>query len=148
MCKFFCKNKENDAAELTVPAELANIEKVLEFLDAELEKLGCSMKANAQIDVAADELFSNIARYAYGEGAGEATVRVEKAEGRQVRIEFIDSGMPFDPTSTEAPDVSLPADERGIGGLGIFIVKNTMDGLFYERRGNKNTVTIQKDLDA
>ena len=133
--------------ELTLQARLENIPRVTAFVDEALEALGCPMRAATQIDVAIDELFSNIARYAYAPGTGEATVRFEfDAHGRTAIIRFIDGGAPYNPLEREDPDVTLSAEERGIGGLGIFLVKKTMDGMSYERKGGRNILTITKRI--
>ncbi len=128
--------------ELIIEATLANIETVADFVNAKLA--GSSPKVQNQIGIAVDEIFSNIARYAYHPGVGGATVRV--AVNGDVTIEFEDSGLPYDPLSADAPDITLPAGEREIGGLGLFIVKNLMDSVEYRRDGNKNILTIKKRL--
>ncbi len=133
--------------EITVQAVLQNIEVVTDFINAELELLDCPMKAQIQIDVAIDELFSNIARYAYGDSVGEATVRIgEEEDPRRVVITFIDSGVAFNPLDTADPDTTLSAEERGIGGLGIFMVRKTMDEMDYSYISGQNVLTIKKKL--
>ena len=104
--------------ELTVDAVLENIPSVTAFIDGQLEALDCSMKAQMQIDVAIDELFSNIARYAYPDGPGKATVGIEfDEENRMCSVVFSDEGIPFDPLAQQAPDTSLPLMDRPVGGL-------------------------------
>ena len=132
--------------ELNIEAKVANIPVVTDFLDAALEEAGCPTKTLLQIDVAIDEIFTNIAQYAYEPGTGNATVRFEMEEPNTAVITFIDSGMAFDPTAKEDPDVSLSAEERQIGGLGIFMVKKTMDGMYYERRDGQNILQIRKTI--
>lgn len=133
--------------ELTVEAVLENIDTVTDFVDARLEELDCSMKVMAQINVAVDELFSNIARYAYQPETGSATVRVEVTENPlEVVITFMDHGVPYDPLKKADPDVTLSADERKIGGLGIFLVKKTMDDVKYEYRDGQNILKICKKI--
>ena len=133
--------------ELTVEAVLENVDTVTDFVDARLEELDCSMKVMAQINVAVDELFSNIARYAYHPETGSATVRVEVTEDPlEVVITFMDQGVPYDPLKREDPDVTLSADERKIGGLGIFLVKKTMDDVKYEYRDGQNILKICKKI--
>ena len=133
--------------ELTVEAAIENIEKVTEFINAELEALDCSFKAETQIDVAIDELFGNIARYAYSPETGKATVRIEVEENPlSVIITFIDNGRPFNPLEKSDPDITLSAEEREIGGLGIFLVKKTMDMIEYDYRDGQNILTIRKIL--
>ena len=134
-------------AELTIRANLNNLNDVMAFVDAELEKLDCPMKAQMQIDVAVDELFGNIARYAYDPDTGPATVRVEVDPDQMiVSITFIDHGKPYDPLSTKAPDITAPVEERPIGGLGIFLVRKTMDDVAYEYRNGKNILRIKKKM--
>ena len=117
------------------------------FVDDELEKLDCPMKARMQIDVAIDELFSNIARYAYQPETGPATVRVEvEKEPMAVILTFIDHGKPYDPLSGKDPDVTAGAEDRPIGGLGVFLVKKIMDDVRYEYRNGRNILRIKKQI--
>ena len=133
--------------ELNLEASVANIPAVTDFVNAILEELDCPMKARMQIDVAIDELFSNIAQYAYTPGTGPATVRVETEEDpRAVILTFIDRGIPYDPLAAEDPDITAPAEERSIGGLGVFLVKKTMDDVRYERRDGQNILRITKRM--
>ena len=133
--------------ELTLPAVMESIPKVTAFIDGALEALDCPMKAQMQIDVAVDELFSNIVRYAYGDGMGDATVRFSFDEQeRAAEITFLDSGVPFDPLAKADPDVTLTVEEREIGGLGIFLVKKTMDSLAYRYEDGKNVLTLRKRI--
>lgn len=131
--------------ELTIAATLENIEAVTDFVNHQLEALDCPMKAQMQIDVAIDELFSNIARYSYNPEVGQATVRVEVVdEPLAVIITFIDNGVPYDPLAEADPDVTLSAEERQFGGLGIYIVKKSMDEISYEYKDGQNILTIKK----
>ena len=133
--------------ELTVEATLESIPEVMAFVDGQLEALECGMKAQTQIDVAVDELFSNIARYAYAPNVGQATVKIDFNEAeRMVCLSFIDSGVPYDPLAKADPDVTLSAEEREIGGLGIFLVKKTMDAMEYRYEDGHNITTIHKRI--
>ena len=133
--------------ELTVDAAVENIPAVTAFVEEQLEQYNCPTKAQMQIDIAIDELFSNIAQYAYTPKTGKATVRVEVTENPMVvAITFIDNGVPYDPLAKEDPNVSLPADERQIGGLGIFMVKKSMDEINYEYKNGQNILTIKKHI--
>lgn len=133
--------------ELTLDATIENVTAVTSFVDEQLERLGCPPESQAQIDVAIDELFSNIAYYAYNPETGPATVRVEvMEEPLSVEITFIDSGVAYNPLAKDDPDLSLSADEREIGGLGIFIVKNSMDDVAYEYKDGKNILRIRKNI--
>ena len=133
--------------EPTFPAQIECIPEVTSFVDEWLESLDCPMKAQMQIDLAIDELFTNIASYAYKSGEGSATIQLDfDAADRRASIAFIDSGFPYNPLEKPDPDVTLSAEEREIGGLGIFLVKKTMDGMEYRREGQRNVVTIFKRI--
>ena len=134
-------------AEITLAAAVESIDPVTDFVTEHLEEMGCTMKAQMQISIAVDELFGNIARYAYPAGGGIATVRVEKAAGgRQVEITFIDQGVPYNPLVKEDPDITLSAEDREIGGLGIFMVKKSMDDMRYRYENGRNMLTIVKTI--
>ena len=133
--------------ELTIEAKTSNIESVTDFVNEQLEALDCPMKAQMQIDIAIDELFGNIAHYAYNPEIGQATVRVEVIEDPlAVTITFIDNGVPYDPLAKEDPDTTLSIEDREIGGLGIYMVKKSMDDIAYEYKNGQNILTIKKNL--
>ncbi|HIQ74583.1 MAG TPA: ATP-binding protein [Candidatus Cottocaccamicrobium excrementipullorum] len=133
--------------ELTIEATVKNIETVTEFVNTQLEELNCPAKAVAQIDVAIDELLGNIAYYAYRPGTGPVTVRVEVIKDPlSVILTFIDQGVPYNPLETSDPDISLSAEDREIGGLGIYIVKKSMDDISYEYKDGKNILKIKKKV--
>ena len=133
--------------ELTVAATVENIDTVTDFVNQQLEALDCPMKAQMQIDIAIDELFGNIAHYAYNPKVGQATVRVEVIENPlAVTITFIDNGVPYDPLAKADPDTTLSAEEREIGGLGIYMVKKSMDDITYEYKNGQNFLKIKKNL--
>ena len=131
--------------ELSVEARVENLEQVLAFVDEEIDRLDCSVKIRTQIDVAVEELFVNIAHYAYNPETGPATVRIEvEKEPPAISITFIDKGVPYDPLAKADPDITLSADDREIGGLGIFMVKKSMDSIDYEYKDGQNTLHIRK----
>ena len=133
--------------ELTINATVENIPVVTAFVDEQLEAFDCPMKAQMQIDIAIDELFSNIAYYAYNPDVGPATVRVEVVEDPMaVVITFIDNGVPYDPLAREDPDTTLSAEERDLGGLGIYMVKKSMDEVTYEYKDGQNILRIKKNI--
>lgn len=133
--------------ELTVEAKTTNIEAVTDFVNEQLEALDCPMKAQMQIDIAIDELFGNIAHYAYNPEIGKATIRVEVTQDPlAVVITFIDNGVPYDPLAKADPDTTLSAEERESGGLGIYIVKKSMDDITYEYKDGQNILAIKKNL--
>ena len=133
--------------ELTIAATVENIETVTNFVNELLEALDCPIKAQMQIAIAIDELFGNIAHYAYNPEIGQATVRVEVVEEPlSVVITFIDNGVPYDPLAKADPDTTLSAEERDIGGLGIYMVKKSMDDIAYEYKDGHNILKIKKNL--
>ncbi|RKI28960.1 ATP-binding protein [bacterium 1xD8-6] len=133
--------------ELTVDATIENVAAVTAFVDEQLEQLDCPMKTQIQVDIAIDELFGNIANYAYNLEIGVATVRIEVTEDPlAVVITFIDNGVPYDPLAKADPDVTLSAEKRQIGGLGIYIVKKSMDNISYEYKDGMNILTIRKNI--
>lgn len=133
--------------ELILSADIANITAVNEFIDAQLTGMNCPEKALRQIHIAIDELFGNIARYAYYPGTGPVRVRVELSERpRAVEITLTDRGVRYDPLAREDPDTGLPIEERDIGGLGIFIVKKSMDEVCYAYQEGQNILKIRKLL--
>ena len=133
--------------EITLEAVLENIPEVTAFVDRELEACDCGMKAQLQIDVAIDEICSNIARYAYAPGHGTVTVQFSfDAPSRTAAITFIDAGTPFDPLEKADPDVGADLKAREIGGLGIFLVKKTMDDVRYRRADDQNVLTLLKKI--
>ena len=133
--------------QITVQAVSGNCEAVIEFVNASLSELGCAEKVRMQLDIAVDELFGNITRYAYAPGTGDATVCVESSnDGAAVTVTFIDSGVPYNPLEHPDPDTGLSAEERGIGGLGIFMVKKITDKLEYEYTQGKNILRVTKNL--
>ena len=125
---------------LQVAPVVDSIPQVCDFLESTLAEYGAPPKAVAQVNIAADEVFSNIARYS---GAADAAVDCRVTENRAV-IRFLDDGRPYDPTSQPEPDVSLSAEDREIGGLGIFMVRKTMDRVSYEYANGRNVLTIEK----
>ena len=135
--------------EWTVEATVENISVVKGEIGAELEKLNCSKKAHRKINVALDELLNNIACYAYPpeDGTGSVTVEMRYNEKNEtVTITLIDSGIAYNPLEKEDPDITLGAEERPVGGLGILMVKKKMDGMEYRREGDRNILTIHKRI--
>ena len=136
--------------ELTLEARVDSLPQVLAFVDEYLESLDCSMKVQMQIDVAVEEIYVNVASYAYAPKTGSVTITLETEdaaeEGDCFRIEFADHGKPFDPLAKEDPDVTLPAEQRKIGGLGIYMVKKSMDKMSYEYKNNQNVLKLTKNL--
>lgn len=129
---------------ITLTADVKSIPALTDFINNELESRNCLIKTVTQIDIAVDEIFSNIAFYAYGKRGGEASVFVEVTDEPAVILRFEDRGVPYDPLTQEAPDISLPVEKRSIGGLGIHIVRQLMDEVTYEYRDGKNILRVKK----
>lgn len=131
--------------ELRIDASMENVDRLISILDERLEAVDCPMKAQLQLDVAVEEVFGNICQYAYGQASGEAIVRMNITE-QEASITFIDEGAPFNPLEKEEPDVEMEAMSENVGGLGIFMVKESMDAVTYEYNDGKNHLTIVKYL--
>ncbi len=132
--------------EISVKADKEVINEVFDFVEGELGQIeGCTRKDIMRIHMVVDELFANVANYAYGDGDGDVKVGFEFDSDTAV-ISFTDSGKPYNPLEQEEPDVTLSARERRIGGLGVFLVKNTVDDIRYENRDGKNIVKIYKKV--
>ena len=118
---------------------------IISFIESQLELHDFPTRAIKQIDVAAEEIFVNIASYAYTDGTGKATVQVEiKENPLSALITFIDNGMEYNPLEKEDPDITLSAEDREIGGLGIYMVKKSMDSISHEYKEGKNILSIMK----
>ena len=131
--------------ELEVEAKDDNLNTVLDLVNEEMEKLDFPPKILIKMAVAVEEIFVNISHYAYGEGTGYAKILVEASEDpKGINITFIDSGIPYDPLAKEDPDINLSAEERQIGGLGIYMVKKTVDEIDYRYEDGKNILHVFK----
>ena len=136
-----------EVKELNIEATLENLDDVIEFVNAEMEPLDLGMKTQMEIELAVEELFTNIARYAYTPETGPASIRVEvNKEEPSVLLTFIDNGVPYDPLAKEDPDVVKMAQDDQVGGLGIFMVKKTMDQVEYEYKNGKNILRVLKKI--
>ena len=132
---------------LTVTAIVENLDEVISFVLRRLEKYGCEKKTLMQIRLAVEEIFVNISSYAYDPSVGPAEVCCEVLENPlRVIIQFLDGGKPFDPLAKEDADTSEDALMERDGGLGILLVKETMDDVSYEYKNGKNVLTILKKL--
>ena len=131
--------------ELRVPAVPENWDTVRAFAEAALEEAECPQRASIMLLVALEELFVNIAHYAYPDAVGDALIQSDMRDGMAVFV-LSDSGIPFDPLGRSDPDTTLTVSERPVGGLGIFMVKKSMDLFTYERTDGKNKVTIGKKI--
>jgi anti-sigma regulatory factor (Ser/Thr protein kinase) len=131
----------------TFPANVEALSDILGFVDRTLESYECPMKIQTAICVAIEEVFVNVARYAYGEGEGDVTLGICFDDiSRTITFRLADKGVPFDPLKKPDPDITLSAEEREIGGLGIFITKKTMDTVTYAYENGENVLTMTKKI--
>ena len=131
----------------TIPAKTEFLNDLLGFVDEILDSFECPMKVQTAICVALEEVFVNVAHYAYGGGDGDVELCVGfDVESRTMTFRMEDKGDPFDPLKKPDPDITLSAEEREIGGLGIFITKKTMDSVTYAYENGKNILTMTKKI--
>ena len=130
---------------LTVPASMQQMGHVVDFVENSLVKYGCGQEPLRKLLMTVDEIFSNIVRYAYGEAGGEAEIAVEVRD-QTALMRFTDGGVPYNPLDMEDPDVTLSSEDRQVGGLGIYMVKQSMDSVDYEYRDGKNILTVRKSI--
>lgn len=131
--------------KFTIEAKLENLPSVTEFVIEDLENRNCSMKVTMQMELVIEEIFVNVASYAYKENPGNVTIcKSFDEEPRVLNLSFIDSGTPYDPLQHKDPDTTLGAEERQIGGLGIFLVKKNVDEISYKYEDGQNILTIKK----
>ena len=132
---------------IRIPAKTEYLDQVLEFVRAQLKTIGCTYKSIIQMEIAVEEIFVNIANYSYGEETGIATISVETSDDPYcAEVTFSDSGIPYNPLAKPDPNISLGIKERPIGGLGIYMVKKSMDDVKYNYKDGQNILTIHKDL--
>ena len=133
--------------EKNYPADDSALDDVLAFVEEELEKADCPMKTVMAITVAIEEVFVNVSHYAYPNGSGEASLSIDfDSESRLMTFVLKDSGIPFNPLAKPDPDITLSAEERQIGGLGIYMMKKTMDDVSYAYKDEKNILTMKKTI--
>lgn len=131
--------------ELTIEATVENLPEATEFVTAALEEMDCPLKVVMQMELVIEEIFVNVASYAYRPDVGNVTIRKSfDDEPRALNLTFIDSGCPYNPLEHKDPDTTLDADKREIGGLGIFLIKKNVDAITYERNDGKNILSVKK----
>jgi anti-sigma regulatory factor (Ser/Thr protein kinase) len=141
------ENRDNEnkkyVTSISVSANSGSLTKLSDWLDGKLRGYHCAEAICNQIMLANEEIFLNIASYAYPITGGEVTARIGK-KGNMLAIQYEDEGIPFNPLEIPAPEINVPLEERKIGGLGIFLVRKMMDKVKYKRVNNKNTLTLYK----
>ena len=145
LCINYFGNDDMDTKVLKVDATDDNLDVAMGFMTECLEENDCSMKLINQLSIAFEEIFVNVAHYAYRPNIGEVEIRVKLDDGKVV-LTFIDGGVPYNPLEKADPDVTLSAAEREIGGLGIYMTKKLVDNVIYEYVDNKNILTLEKKL--
>ena len=142
------KNKAGEGmTERVFPADESALGDVLAFAEEELEKAECPSKTMMQLTVAIEEVFVNVAHYAYPDEEGQVSFGIAfDSESRSITFRIADKGIAFNPLEKPDPDITLSAEEREIGGLGIFICKKTMDEIGYARENGENILTMTKKL--
>ncbi|MDE7323218.1 MAG: ATP-binding protein [Lachnospiraceae bacterium] len=146
------KKTENGNAKtsesITLDADLTALGEVTLFVNSFMERIGCDEKTKRQTDIAVEEIFVNICNYAYSEDDGKVTVEVRNDGSRKLVLTFSDRGVRYNPLEKPDPDITLGAQDRKIGGLGIYMVKNIMDELSYRHENDKNILTIVKYINC
>lgn len=133
--------------EMVFEAKIDNLHRLNSFVLKGLNFLGCDCSTKNQILLSCEEIFSNVCNYAYKNEIGFVTVSFSiNFDRKLIKITFSDHGIPYNPLDREDPDINASAEDRVIGGLGIFIVKNIMDKIYYEFKDNKNFLTMEKEL--
>jgi anti-sigma regulatory factor (Ser/Thr protein kinase) len=131
--------------KITVEATIENLQTVIDFATKQLETRDCPMKTSTQLELVIEEIFVNISSYAYDPEIGAATFCMEfEKNPSAVLMTFVDGGKPYNPLENDEPDTTLDAESRSIGGLGIFIVKKSVDEISYEYADGKNILRMKK----
>ncbi len=133
--------------KLTIEAKVENLPVVTEFISSSLEEKACSLKIIMQMELVIEEIFVNVASYAYRPDVGLVTVYKEFSENpAEITVTFVDGGVEYNPLEHKDPDINADIDKRNIGGLGIFLIKKNVDDIFYERKDGKNILTFKKSF--
>lgn len=133
--------------KLVIPAEPEYLDQILHFLDEQLEQVHCAQTIRTTIFIAVEEIFVNIYSYAYPPKEGDVQVYTQiSGNPAVIQIDLVDQGPPYDPLQRDDPDITLGADDRPIGGLGIFMVKQTMDQVLYRYENESNILSLYKTV--
>lgn len=143
MMDYLSDRQEGKMAEKKVSSQMESLDDATEFILQALEKAGCPPKIQMQVSLCVEELFTNVAKYAYPGGCGDVVFGI-RCENGEMTLRMADGGIPFDPLQQPDPDITLPAEQRRIGGLGILIVKKTMDEVTYAYENDQNVLTMKK----
>ncbi|MDY0091073.1 MAG: ATP-binding protein [Candidatus Vecturithrix sp.] len=138
--------KRSNTFKITIPAELQELNQVLNVVGTFARQLGATEEKLGQIELILEELLVNIVNYAYPHGTGTIEIRYRYSQNTQLRLEIIDQGIPFDPLAIPDVDTQMPLEDRPIGGLGIFLIRNIANNLDYRRQNGKNILTVYISL--
>jgi anti-sigma regulatory factor (Ser/Thr protein kinase) len=128
-------------------ATLENLDSMMEFIMNDVEKLNLESKQKMRIRLACEEALVNIISYAYPKEIGKLQIIHQiSVEPKKLWLQIIDEGIPFNPLLKEEPDLALPIEQRKMGGLGVYIFRNIMDTVHYERKEGKNILSFTKDF--
>lgn len=136
---------------IIVPAIRESLEEVSNIFNEEMLRNQCPMKQRIEFSIALEELFINIVHYAYGASGGDVRVSYEikiKGNAKVLMVELADKGIAYNPLQKEEPDLTLSADERQIGGLGIFMAKKFLSSLIYRRKTEENCLLLTKEFES
>lgn len=134
-------------SKIRVQAKLDNLDKVLGFVNKQLKSVRSDVKEGLQLELSIEEAYVNIVNYAYGSDGGDIEIRSKMDNNPlEITIQFIDSGIPYNPLKNEDPNISLNTEDKELGGLGILLIKNNVDQMEYEYNNGKNIFTIKKKL--
>jgi len=128
---------------MTFKADVGELDKLMTLLEEQLSQVDCPMRVVMQFQVAAEEAFVNVAHYAYAPGEGNVDILLD-VQAHRASLTLVDSGKPYNPLERAEPDVTLSAEDRPIGGLGIYMIRKSMDDVSYVYRDGKNMLTMMK----
>ena len=147
MLCFEYHGNDDKSTSITIPAEVNKISEGIDPIIQFLKELEVDSKITYKIQLCLEEILTNVASYAYAPNEGNIIIQYSLSESpRMIEITIIDEGKAFNPLESENPDITLPVEERQIGGLGLFIVKKTMDEIKYDRKNNKNVLMMKKKI--
>ena len=132
--------------ELKLKNQISELERVNQFVEEIGDELGLDMELQMNLNLVMEEMVSNVIFYAYPQGTEAEIELVAESDGKEVTFVLSDSGKEFDPTMRESVNTDINPAERDIGGMGIFIVKNIMNKVSYQRLKGKNLLTMKKDI--
>ena len=132
--------------ELKLKNQISELERVNQFVEEIGDELGLGMELQMNLNLVMEEMVSNVIFYAYPQGTEAEIELVAESDGKEVTFVLSDSGKEFDPTMKESVNTDINPAERDIGGMGIFIVKNIMNKVTYQRLKGKNLLTMKKEI--